>query len=125
MRQARGTIAGLEQHRLAARLAVRIAFDQLARFLERPGLGGLRGFAQRWMKMQVGHGAPIAARRPNGKKGGIPRDFMIRSAVVSRDAVRLEEHTSELQSLMRISYAVFCLKNTNIVNVEPHITSPN
>src|SRR3546814_10743501 len=28
------------------------------------------------------------------------------------DAVRSEEHTSELQSLMRISYAVFCLKKT-------------
>src|SRR3546814_3907413 len=27
------------------------------------------------------------------------------------DADRSEEHTSELQSLMRISYAVFCLKN--------------
>src|SRR3546814_4514025 len=27
-----------------------------------------------------------------------------------RDACRSEEHTSELQSLMRISYAVFCLK---------------
>src|SRR3546814_2896152 len=27
-----------------------------------------------------------------------------------RDAMRSEEHTSELQSLMRISYAVFCLK---------------
>src|SRR3546814_2163290 len=27
-----------------------------------------------------------------------------------RDAKRSEEHTSELQSLMRISYAVFCLK---------------
>src|SRR3546814_2670266 len=27
-----------------------------------------------------------------------------------RDAYRSEEHTSELQSLMRISYAVFCLK---------------
>src|SRR3546814_10573966 len=26
---------------------------------------------------------------------------------------RSEEHTSELQSLMRISYAVFCLKNKN------------
>src|SRR3546814_2403796 len=26
-------------------------------------------------------------------------------------ALRSEEHTSELQSLMRISYAVFCLKN--------------
>src|SRR3546814_5076141 len=33
-----------------------------------------------------------------------------------RHAVRSEEHTSELQSLMRISYAVFCLKKkkTNI-----------
>src|SRR3546814_7345060 len=28
-------------------------------------------------------------------------------------ADRSEEHTSELQSLMRISYAVFCLKNKN------------
>src|SRR3546814_5725154 len=27
--------------------------------------------------------------------------------------IRSEEHTSELQSLMRISYAVFCLKNKN------------
>src|SRR3546814_7187219 len=32
--------------------------------------------------------------------------------------MRSEEHTSELQSLMRISYAVFCLKkkNTTIIN---------
>src|SRR3546814_5319484 len=29
-------------------------------------------------------------------------------------SVRSEEHTSELQSLMRISYAVFCLKQKNI-----------
>src|SRR3546814_6073051 len=29
---------------------------------------------------------------------------------------RSEEHTSELQSLMRISYAVFCLKKKNITN---------
>src|SRR3546814_6326072 len=28
---------------------------------------------------------------------------------------RSEEHTSELQSLMRISYAVFCLKNKTIL----------
>src|SRR3546814_10319476 len=33
-------------------------------------------------------------------------------------AVRSEEHTSELQSLMRISYAVFCLKK------KKHIPSP-
>src|SRR3546814_8465238 len=31
-------------------------------------------------------------------------------------AKRSEEHTSELQSLMRTSYAVFCLKNTNITH---------
>src|SRR3546814_1169235 len=31
-------------------------------------------------------------------------------AITSRDQARSEEHTSELQSLMRISYAVFCLK---------------
>src|SRR3546814_3359682 len=31
-------------------------------------------------------------------------------------AARSEEHTSELQSLMRISYAVFCLKKKNINN---------
>src|SRR3546814_7283589 len=29
---------------------------------------------------------------------------------VGHDGLRSEEHTSELQSLMRISYAVFCLK---------------
>src|SRR3546814_2453580 len=29
------------------------------------------------------------------------------------DCIRSEEHTSELQSLMRISYAVFCLKKKN------------
>src|SRR3546814_5826721 len=29
---------------------------------------------------------------------------------LQRDGLRSEEHTSELQSLMRISYAVFCLK---------------
>src|SRR3546814_10536097 len=31
--------------------------------------------------------------------------------------LRSEEHTSELQSLMRISYAVFCLKNKTKINI--------
>src|SRR3546814_4963917 len=34
--------------------------------------------------------------------------------------LRSEEHTSELQSLMRISYAVFCLKKKNNIKY-PHI----
>src|SRR3546814_4337801 len=33
---------------------------------------------------------------------------------------RSEEHTSELQSLMRISYAVFCLKKKNIISIRNH-----
>src|SRR3546814_13486849 len=32
---------------------------------------------------------------------------------ISKKPSRSEEHTSELQSLMRISYAVFCLKKKN------------
>src|SRR3546814_6851137 len=37
--------------------------------------------------------------------------------------LRSEEHTSELQSLMRISYAVFCLKKKTIINARK--TEPN
>src|SRR3546814_8986887 len=33
---------------------------------------------------------------------------------------RSEEHTSELQSLKRISYAVFCLKKKNITHTQTH-----
>src|SRR3546814_2317290 len=38
---------------------------------------------------------------------------------------RSEEHTSELQSLMRISYAVFCLKKKNITSTEHQLTTIN
>src|SRR3546814_3961548 len=38
------------------------------------------------------------------------RDAEVEQATAYRDRYRSEEHTSELQSLMRISYAVFCLK---------------
>src|SRR3546814_5844137 len=40
---------------------------------------------------------------------GMDRDHRLRRRLVARS----EEHTSELQSLMRISYAVFCLKKKN------------
>src|SRR3546814_2704901 len=51
----------------------------------------------------VGHGEHLA--------GGLRPDHVDRG-VLHREA-RSEEHTSELQSLMRISYAVFCLKKKN------------
>src|SRR3546814_3972515 len=40
--------------------------------------------------------------------------------------LRSEEHTSELQSLMRISYAVFCLKKKKqVTRAEEHDKKPN
>src|SRR3546814_3463498 len=42
--------------------------------------------------------------------GGLSAQLARISADTIRDEERSEEHTSELQSLMRISYAVFCLK---------------
>src|SRR3546814_9939585 len=37
----------------------------------------------------------------------------LQEAVATAEGQRSEEHTSELQSLMRISYAVFCLQKKN------------
>src|SRR3546814_4717172 len=60
-----------------------------------------------------------APRRMGGVRSGCGR--MAHPGAQDEDArgarcppvVRSEEHTSELQSLMRISYAVFCLKKKN------------
>src|SRR3546814_7925423 len=48
----------------------------------------------------------------------VARTFNVHPATIYRciepnGSLRSEEHTSELQSLMRISYAVFCLKTNN------------
>src|SRR3546814_4799553 len=67
----------------------------------------------------MGAGLPVAAERhvrlrdPRSR----PRLPVPRARPAGREAAplcpaRSEEHTSELQSLMRISYAVFCLKKT-------------
>src|SRR3546814_9770384 len=54
--------------------------------------------------------APGRKRAPHRRRR--PRDAGLRARHRPR-AARSEEHTSELQSLMRISYAVFCLKKKN------------
>src|SRR3546814_3498934 len=43
--------------------------------------------------------------------------FASMTARVDSPALRSEEHTSELQSLMRISYDVFCLKKKIFINL--------
>src|SRR3546814_5079338 len=63
--------------------------------------------------------APLFVQTCFGILGGIgshPDDIMHMKRTADRlfgDQYRSEEHTSELQSLMRISYAVFCLKKKN------------
>src|SRR3546814_1531103 len=50
--------------------------------------------------------AAAKGNRPTARPTSISTDRYVRTIKVRRS----EEHTSELQSLMRISYAVFCLK---------------
>src|SRR3546814_10679598 len=68
---------------------------------------------------------PLEDRRSSGIffSGTCVCNWVMRSAAVdmSAGASRSEEHTSELQSLMRISYAVFCLK-TKTTHTDTPIT---
>src|SRR3546814_4735208 len=54
----------------------------------------------------------VEAGKPiNDAEGEVTR--LIDTFRIAAEESRSEEHTSELQSLMRISYAVFCLKKKN------------
>src|SRR3546814_1102867 len=66
----------------------------------RAGRGRIRTALRR---LRHGHDDLVAA-------GLRPADRQVQRRRAGRLAHRSEEHTSELQSLMRISYAVFCLK---------------
>src|SRR3546814_3639602 len=55
---------------------------------------------------------PLRSRRADGEADARPRSVSVGRRRTA--AGRSEEHTSELQSLMRISYAAFCLKKKNI-----------
>src|SRR3546814_7584562 len=53
----------------------------------------------------------------DGRAPGAPGPRETPAAWLAHPAGRSEEHTSELQSLMRISYAVFCLKKKKNKNI--------
>src|SRR3546814_7089550 len=60
----------------------------------------------------AGEEHPAAVERVLVVEGNRPQSHRRKSLpAVPAPGPRSEEHTSELQSLMRISYAVFCLKN--------------
>src|SRR3546814_10816821 len=107
-----------------------VCSSDLIRPARRPGAGHLRRPAHGWKTyrpprsglvvrtMIVRHAVPEAPRRTPGcgaitlrHSHGIPSRKPLPNW--QRNASRSEEHTSELQSLMRISYAVFCLKKKN------------
>src|SRR3546814_2603142 len=54
--------------------------------------------------------ARLTARRRTAEGRGSPETVTAALVMMGVGTFRSEEHTSELQSLMRISYAVFCLK---------------
>src|SRR3546814_9427263 len=62
------------------------------------------GQRRQWPLLRTGAGSWLGDRSARAK-----------DVRLTRRRLRSEEHTSELQSLMRISYAVFCLKkNTHL-----------
>src|SRR3546814_2016012 len=76
--------------------------------------------------VQIGYGQyEFTAKMPN-RRGSWPAFWLISTAGwppeidIYEGFGRSEEHTSELQSLMRISYAVFCLKKKKNTH---HITT--
>src|SRR3546814_6026989 len=86
-------------------------------YRHRPVLGRLRPL-MRAASAMLSDGCPSNARSTSSPRAS---DCMKLGSAVSPVApigltfrhYRSEEHTSELQSLMRISYAVFCLKKKN------------
>src|SRR3546814_8524416 len=79
-------------------------------------------FASAWMALPAfaQEAEPVAPQAANQGIGDIivtaqkraqsVNDVGLSITTASGEQLRSEEHTSELQSLMRISYAVFCLK---------------
>src|SRR3546814_2660411 len=72
-------------------------------------------------KIDILHVRPVPKVADQPPEGG-SRQYVVNrlffchflASLVDLSSFRSEEHTSELQSLMRISYAVFCLKNKKI-----------
>src|SRR3546814_6146765 len=78
-------------------------------------------------KLRADSGADVRPRPRLGLhlgKRDHPASIRARASAARRRGRRSEEHTSELQTLMRISYAVFCLKKKNEDNMTTSICNP-
>src|SRR3546814_7611666 len=99
-------------HRILAvacdELSHRLAVERLGIALRKAGAQDLAHRAQRYRR---------AVRQPHGQRPGLGHQFGVLDALIDHAPFgrllprnRSEEHPPELQSLMRNSYAVFCLK---------------
>src|SRR3546814_6179898 len=93
------------------RCHARPGLSRLALLLRLPGLPEAGGPGAAPAPAQGGGDRRRAVRRVPAPPGAV--DLGDRAASSASQVLRSEEHTSELQSLMRISYAVFCLKKKN------------
>src|SRR3546814_6638730 len=103
----------LFRYGLDPRQLVRVAHDE--------HVGELAGF----VPGERGRGDCVPAVAEQETSGAVDRRLLQRpgrppDVQAGLDETRSEEHTSELQSLMRISYAVFCLKKKK---TETQVTS--
>src|SRR3546814_3654280 len=65
--------------------------------------------------VRAGIAQPVYLVQAGMAGGSLPWRLADPTLVAGAVRLRSEEHTSELQSLMRISYAVFCLKKKKII----------
>src|SRR3546814_9960786 len=104
------TLPDRASHDLPLLLRVTRPDDHLVGLLVVTGARALGRLAPRGDRVTAARGTAFAAAMR-------VVDRVLRDAAGERTlaepAIRSEEHTSELQSLMRISYAVFCLKKKN------------
>src|SRR3546814_2052885 len=89
--------------------------DRQAEVAERRDIGGVLGGEA----SEIGIGAVLGAQAPDRRWGGRAAKRVGEGEGAAHHP-RSEEHTSELQSLMRISYAVFCLKKKHNKTCKEH-----
>src|SRR3546814_7768955 len=94
-----GPFASIENARQLRTQFLDLSFDRHVHILA----FAVKDEVRRWVDRVGSRDRGAYALRPRSGDGG-------------HDFPRSEEHTSELQSLMRISYAVFCLKKKNTKN---------
>src|SRR3546814_4200555 len=96
----------------------RLAGVDVIEWIEKIPIYETRNYVQRVLENAVIYDVLNPAKA--SMRAGVRRLSAYLGRARGATASRSEEHTSELQSLMRISYAVFCLKKKKTDNIPPY-----